>query len=110
MDSKEDKASIIPSEDVGGIYGGTTSGTSSTYPTQSRGNAFGQGQNGSGEADSDGVAGGGGGYYGGYSNNVAGASSGTGGSGYIGGVTDGITENGVREGNGYAQITLVSLN
>ena len=48
------------------------------------------------------VAGGGGGYYGGIARN--------GGSNYIGGVTDGTTSNGVREGNGYAQITLVSLD
>ena len=68
----------------GGIYGGVTSTTSSSYPTQSSGYAFGQGQNGSGVADSDGVAGGGGGYYGGYSNDVSAKSSGTGGSGYIG--------------------------
>ena len=46
-------------------------------------------------------AGGGGGYYGGTSNNCGGG----GGSGYIGGVTDGSMQTGVREGNGYAKIT-----
>ena len=68
----------------GGIYGTTTSGTSTSYPTQTSGYAFGKGQNASGTGDNDGVGGGGGGWYGGYSNNVAGKSSGTGGSGYIG--------------------------
>ena len=90
----------------GGINGGT-GGTSSSYPTQTTGYAFGQGQNGSGTADSDGVAGGGGGWYGGYANNVAAKSSGTGGSGYIGGVTSGATSNGQRAGNGEAKITFV---
>ena len=33
-----------------------------------------------------------------------------GGSGYIGGVTDGSMQNGIREGNGYAKITLVIIN
>lgn len=46
----------------GGIYGGTTSLTSTSYPTQTSGYVFGKGQNGSGKADSDGVGGGGGGY------------------------------------------------
>lgn len=92
----------------GGANGGTTSGTSSSYPTQSGGYAFGLGQNGSGVADSDGVAGGGGGWYGGYANNVAAKSAGTGGSGYVGGVSNGTMEYGVRTGNGYAEITFVS--
>lgn len=56
------------------------------------------------------VAGGGGGWYGGYANNVAGRSSGTGGSGYIGGVTNGSTSNGQRAGNGQAKITLINYN
>ena len=34
---------------------------------------------------------------------------GGGGSGYIGGVTDGSMQNSVREGNGYARITLVTV-
>ena len=49
-----------------------------------------------------GQPGGGGGLYGG--------GSGAGGSGYIGGVTGGTTQNGVRSGNGYARITLISIN
>lgn len=68
----------------GGINGGIASGTSSNIPTQTSGYAFGQGQNGSGVADSAGVGGGGGGWYGGFMNNVNDKSSGTGGSGYIG--------------------------
>lgn len=54
---------------------------------------------------------GGGGYYGGYAMQSVGEStngSGAGGSGYIGGVDDGKTENGVREGNGYAKITILN--
>lgn len=35
---------------------------------------------------------------------------GGGGSGYIGGVTGDTTQNGVRSGNGYARITLISIN
>ena len=61
-----------------------------------------------------GYGGGGGGYYGGagggayYSGGIIEKASG-GGSGYIDGVTDGTTESGIREGEGYAKITLVSL-
>lgn len=93
----------------GGLNGGTGS-TSSSYPTQTSGYAFGKGQNGSGAADSDGVAGGGGGWYGGYANNVGGKSSGTGGSGYIGGVLEGTTTNGIQSGNGKAIITLTNYH
>ena len=52
-----------------------------------------------------GSGGAGGGYYGGGCGSYAG---GSGGSGYIGGVANGVTENGVRESNGYAVITLLS--
>ncbi len=48
-------------------------------------------------------AGGGGGYYGGGAGWQA---PGGGGSGYIGGVTNGSTEQGIREGNGLAKISL----
>ena len=68
----------------GGYLGGITSTTNQTNATQSTGYAFGQGQDASGYADSDGVGGGGGGWYGGYANNVRNQSAGTGGSGYIG--------------------------
>lgn len=54
--------------------------------------------------------GGGGGWYGGGAGGADGHGGGGGGSGYIGGVTEGATSNGQRSGNGYARITLVSLN
>ena len=63
----------------GGHNGGVTSSKLSPS-TNISGYAFGQGQNGSGSGDSDGVAGGGGGYYGGYTSNNA--EVGGGGSGY----------------------------
>lgn len=61
-------------------------------------------------------SGGGGGLYGGGGGDCATdddddwMGGGGGGSGYIGGVTDGSMQNGVRSGNGYAKITLVSTN
>jgi len=60
-----------------------------------------------GKANSDihNSAGGGGGLYGGGPG--GGWSGAGGGSGYIGGVTSGSMENGVRDGNGWAKITLV---
>lgn len=67
----------------GGLNGYNSSGANAG--TQTSGAAFGIGRNGSGTADSDGVAGGGGGYYGGISNNTSGKSSGAGGSSYISG-------------------------
>ena len=51
--------------------------------------------------------GGGGGYYGGGGGRYSGAG---GGSGYIGGVIGGSMSNGQQSGNGYARITLVSIN
>lgn len=61
------------------------------------------GYGGPGQSDS---AGGGGGWYGGGGgHNYNGDAAGGGGSGYIGGVTNASTSNGVRSGNGYAQIT-----
>ena len=68
----------------GGFKGGILSTTNQSEVSQTKGYAFGQGQNASGVADQDGVGGGGGGFYGGYMNNVAKKSSGSGGSGYIG--------------------------
>ena len=50
---------------------------------------------------------GGGGWYGGTSGYNR--SGGGGGSGYIGGVTNGSTQNGIREGNGFARIKVLSL-
>ena len=68
----------------GGYIGGVGTGTSQAAVNQTTGYAFGQGQDGVGIAESDGVGGGGGGWYGGFSNDVAKLSSGSGGSGYIG--------------------------
>ena len=68
----------------GGFNGGILSTTNQSEVSQTKGYSFGQGQNASGVADQDGVGGGGGGFYGGYMNNVAKKSSGSGGSGYIG--------------------------
>ena len=68
----------------GGYRGGYTSSTNQNVVDQTEGYLFGKGQDASGTADSDGVAGGGGGLYGGYMNNVKKNSSGSGGSGYIG--------------------------
>lgn len=53
-------------------------------------------------------AGGGGGWYGGGSTVENGGAGG--GSGYTGGVTDGLMQNGVNEGNGYAKITYVNTD
>ena len=55
---------------------------------------------------------GGGGYYGGAgtTNGLLVAYGAGGGSGYIDGVTGGSTTAGPRSGNGYAKITLISLN
>lgn len=65
---------------------------SSTYcaGTQTGGYAFGKGQDGTGEANSDGVAGGGGGYWGGCTQNVLQASAGAGGSSFISGYTGAV--------------------
>ena len=67
-----------------------------TEATQSSGYSFGQGGMFSG-----------GGWYGGIKFKED--SCGTGGSGYIDGVSDGSMQNGVRSGNGYARITLISI-
>ena len=98
----------------GGTGGGTSGGAGTgSYPggsggTQTSGAAFGRGGNcTAGTATEDGCGGGGGGFYGGLTSINRG---GGGGSGYIGGVTGGSMSNGVRAGNGYAKITLVSKN
>ena len=104
-----------------GVGGGTNGGNVVSYDnvysiagaTQSTGYAFGQGQDGktktsAGTWGAEGNGGGGGGWYGGPTIQNMGNNSdcaGTGGSGYIGGVSNGITTAGVREGNGYALVT-----
>ena len=67
--------------------------------------SFGKG----GNADGSCGGGGGGGWYGGGGGaaEFGDKSSGAGGSGYIGGVSDGLMLTGVRDGDGYARITLV---
>ena len=78
----------------GGSVGGFTDNTTSLYPTDTEGYAFGQGQDATGtkqtsnctagvSSSCDGVGGGGGGYYGGYTQDIQRESAGTGGSGYI---------------------------
>ena len=83
---------------LNGGDGGGTSGTGPNAGTQSSGNAIGIG----GSAG-DQCGGGGGGYYGG---GAAQELAGGGGSGYIGGVSNGSMQTGVRSGDGYAKITL----
>ena len=76
-----------------------------TGGTQTTGYAFGIGANGT-----DGGAGGGGWYGGGSGGNYNGSSAGGGGSGYLSStLTSTSMTNGVRTGNGYALITLVSV-
>lgn len=91
----------------GGNVGGRSAGT----------DWYGNNQFGHGGWDSDREyrpAGGGGLYGGGYGRNEpdddAWVAGGGGGSGYIGGVSNGSMQNGVRSGDGYAKITLVSTN
>ena len=72
--------------------------TMSVFATQSSGHAFGQGDMCSG-----------GGWYGGIGSPYA-TWSGGGGSGYIGGVTNGSMQSGVRVGDGFARITLVTVD
>ena len=74
-----------------------------------------KGNNGSYGQGADGTQwcpGGGGGYYGGGSAGVSAnyTAGGGGGSGYIGGVTNGSMESGVRSGNGQAKITLIKAS
>ncbi len=94
---------------AGGNGGGTTgaNGINGAGGTQTTGYAFGQGQDGSGAGNSNGVAGGGGGWYGGQTSTTTNAdtNSAGGGSGYIGGVVNGTTTQGGRLGNGFATIS-----
>ena len=120
---------------AGGFKGGKTDTTNQFEVSQTKGYAFGQGQNASGTGGSAGVGGGGGGLYGGYMNNVVGKSCGSGGSSYIGNKlltnkvmycyncessndesiktisTTNISEEAVstyaKKGNGYARITYI---
>ena len=106
----------------GGTGGATNggSGTKSVYTPGSGGTQTGPGmanqygwhsgsfgQGGTTTSSNAAGAGGGGLYGGGGSDHYSG---GGGGSGYIGGVSGGSMQNGVRSGNGYARITLVSLS
>ena len=111
-----------------GKGGGTTGSDSTSFvtgvtysvagATQTSGYAFGKGQAAynrttSNSYGAEGMGGGGGGYYGGYAGQSDGFAtdiSGGGGSGYIGNVTDGSTSQGVRSGDGYAKITLLSVD
>ena len=106
----------------GGSGGGTTGGLTKHVngiigtATQTSGYSFGQGETGHSFGDNDGAGGGGGGWYGGYSGTIynnteggLGGTAGAGGSGYIGGVTNGSMQNGVHSGNGYARVTLISI-
>ena len=92
----------------GGYGGGTSGGTNGLTSTGGSQNSAGSGSDRlggfgfGGWCPTYGQAGGGGGLYGG--------GSGCGGSGYIGGVSGGSMQNGVRSGNGYARITLISIN
>ena len=90
----------------GGAGGGLTAGAGANAGTVIPA-GFGYGANATGTGNGDGVGGGGGGYQGGraydYKSNSSNAEGGT---GYIGGVTSASTTAGLREGNGYARITL----
>ena len=89
----------------GTLISGT--GTYGCGGTQSSGFAFGQGSS-SKDAPND-AGGGGGGWYGGYGGNDN-AMGGGGGSGYIGGVSKGKTDTGVKVGNGKAIISITKYN
>ena len=105
---------------TGGCYvptGGSQSSAGARGDSDASNAGFGYGGNcpyGIGEGGTYGAGGGGGGWYGGGAGSYARGSdcgaSGAGGSGYIGGVTGGSTSNGQRSGNGYARITLISIN
>jgi hypothetical protein len=92
----------------GGISGGKGAGNTKSEASQTSGYSFGKGRNAAvGTYGANGA--GGGGLYGGNIQDNAGNYDahygGNGGSGYIGGVTNGATENGVQSGNGKATIT-----
>ena len=91
-------------------YGGkggtqTAGGSIHGYAANKANASFGTGGTQNGDSN---YCGGGGGWYGGSAGSYYGG--GGGGSGYIGGVSGGSMQNGVRTGNGYARITLASLS
>lgn len=98
---------------AGGTYNGLGCGSSSITLNTGGAGAFGQGGNGSSQFDNRNGAGsgggGGGGWYGGGAgangNNTTAGGGGGGGSNYVGGVTGGISQNGVRSGNGQVIIS-----
>ncbi|GKX28651.1 hypothetical protein SH1V18_11310 [Vallitalea longa] len=87
--------------DGGGSVGGTAGGRGAT---QNSGYGYGTGQN--SQSSGHDLGAGGGGYYGGYASTNK-DSGGGGGSGYIGGVIDGETKQGIRYGNGKAKISKI---
>ncbi len=98
----------VSSSDWENAYGGTqnSGGYMADDPISTLG-SFGKGGN---SACQYGVGGGGGaGWYGG-GGAIGAYDAGAGGSGYIGGVTNGSMQTGVRWGSGLARITLVSLD
>ena len=120
------RSTLYVSEPTGGTGGGLTGGTGNygegeagighggTQTSGYEGGSFNTGSGfgyGASTNSANSCAAGGGGWYGGQSGgNYNGGRAAGGGSGYIGGVTDGSTQNGIREGNGYAKITLISIN
>ena len=92
----------------GGDYGGNGNGPyGGLGATPYGGYAFGMGEPRRGIQGSAG----GGGWYGGFANQSDEiGSSGGGGTGWIGGVRNGSMQSGVREFNGYARITLISID
>ncbi len=101
----------------GGGAGGNTAAAPTTGNSNSGQYQFGQGQTSIQYTWSDNPrgkvshGGGGGGYYGGSSSSSSSdwaGNGGNGGSGYIGGVTGGVMQAGVRSGNGTAKITFIS--
>ncbi len=95
---------------AGDNYEGGAGGTQSRSPIGYNG-GFGYG---GWNSNSEYLAAGGGGLYGGAygreDSEGAWTAGGGGGSGYIGGVTNGSMQSGVRAGDGYARITLISAN
>ena len=82
-------------------WGRTTGGSQTSAGTGSANGAFGQGANSAGGNG----GGGGGGWYGGGA-----GIGGSGGSGYVTGLEDTATSNGVQSGNGKARITLIKAD
>lgn len=95
------------SQSSGGTAGVTYLKSSKGTMYYGEAGSFGQGGNAK-DYKNDYGAGGGGGWYGGGSTCAHGGAGG--GSGYTGGVTNGLMQNGVNEGNGYAKITYVNTD